>query len=68
MGEMSLTSGWIASSSFRRKDIQRRMEIDAFQVCSLCIIRNQPCLHISWLFNESGRPDLTQKMGESYFR
>lgn len=22
---------------------------------------NQPCLHISWLFNESGRPDLTQK-------
>lgn len=22
---------------------------------------NQPCLHISWLFNEAGRPDLTQK-------
>lgn len=22
---------------------------------------NQPCLHISWLFNESGRPDLSQK-------
>lgn len=22
---------------------------------------NQPCLHISWLFNESGRPDLTRK-------
>jgi len=22
---------------------------------------NQPCLHISWLFNESGRPSLTQK-------
>ena len=22
---------------------------------------NQPCLHISWLFNEAGRPSLTQK-------
>ena len=22
---------------------------------------NQPCLHISWLFNESGKPELTQK-------
>lgn len=22
---------------------------------------NQPCLHISWLFNESGRPSLSQK-------
>lgn len=22
---------------------------------------NQPCLHISWLFNEAGRPELTQK-------
>ena len=22
---------------------------------------NQPCLHISWLFNHSGRPDLSQK-------
>ena len=22
---------------------------------------NQPCLHISWLFNEAGRPDRTQK-------
>ena len=22
---------------------------------------NQPCLHISWLFNESGKPSLTQK-------
>lgn len=22
---------------------------------------NQPCLHISWMFNESGRPSLTQK-------
>ena len=22
---------------------------------------NQPCLHISWLFNKSGRPSLTQK-------
>lgn len=22
---------------------------------------NQPCLHISWLFNETGRPSLTQK-------
>lgn len=22
---------------------------------------NQPCLHISWLFNEIGRPELTQK-------
>lgn len=22
---------------------------------------NQPCLHISWLFNDAGRPELTQK-------
>ncbi|MCD8268421.1 MAG: GH92 family glycosyl hydrolase [Parabacteroides sp.] len=32
---------------------------------------NQPCLHISWLFNEAGRPSLTQKwvraiLDESY--
>lgn len=32
---------------------------------------NQPCLHIPWLFNESGRPSLTQKwvraiLGEFY--
>ena len=29
---------------------------------------NQPNLHVSWLFNFSGRPDLTQKMGACYMQ
>lgn len=37
-------------------------EIDAFAgIKSLYNQGNQPNLHISWLFNYSGRPDLTQK-------
>ena len=37
-------------------------EIDAFAgIKSLYNHGNQPCLHISWLFNFSGRPWLTQK-------
>lgn len=36
--------------------------IDAFSgLQTLYNQGNQPCLHISWLFNEAGRPDLTQK-------
>ena len=26
---------------------------------------NQPCLHIPWMFNEAGRPSLTQKWGRA---
>lgn len=37
-------------------------EIDAFAgLQTLYNHGNQPCLHISWLFNEAGRPSLTQK-------
>ena len=37
-------------------------EIDAFSgLRTLYNQGNQPCLHIPWLFNESGRPSLTQK-------
>lgn len=37
-------------------------EIDAFAgLQTLYNQGNQPCLHIPWLFNEAGRPDLTQK-------
>ena len=37
-------------------------EIDAFAgLRTLYNHGNQPCLHISWLFNEAGRPSLTQK-------
>ncbi len=37
-------------------------EIDAFSgLRTLYNHGNQPCLHISWLFNEAGRPRLTQK-------
>lgn len=37
-------------------------EIDAFSgLRTLYNHGNQPCLHISWLFNESGEPHLTQK-------
>ena len=37
-------------------------EIDAFAgLRTLYNQGNQPCLHISWLFNEAGRPSLTQK-------
>jgi len=37
-------------------------EIDAFAgIKSLYNQGNQPCLHISWLFNFSGKPWLTQK-------
>ena len=28
---------------------------------------NQPCLHISWMFNEAGRPSLTQKWVRRFF-
>lgn len=46
----------------QKKIFSGGMEIDAFSgLQSLYNQRNQPCLHISWLFNESGRPDLTQK-------
>lgn len=37
-------------------------EIDAFAGLRTYYNQgNQPCLHISWLFNHSGRPDLSQK-------
>jgi len=37
-------------------------EIDAFAGLRTYYNQgNQPCLHISWLFNDSGRPDLSQK-------
>lgn len=37
-------------------------QIDAFAgLQTLYNHGNQPCLHISWLFNEAGRPSLTQK-------
>ena len=37
-------------------------EIDAFAGLRTFYNQgNQPCLHISWLFNETGRADLTQK-------
>lgn len=37
-------------------------EVDAFAgLQTLYNQGNQPCLHISWLFNEAGRPSLTQK-------
>ncbi len=37
-------------------------DIDAFSgLRTLYNHGNQPCLHISWLFNEAGRPSLTQK-------
>lgn len=37
-------------------------QIDAFAgLQSLYNHGNQPCLHISWLFNEAGKPSLTQK-------
>lgn len=37
-------------------------EIDAFAgLQTLYNHGNQPCLHISWLFNEAGRPSLSQK-------
>lgn len=37
-------------------------EVDAFSgLRTLYNHGNQPCLHISWLFNEAGRPSLTQK-------
>lgn len=37
-------------------------EIDAFAgLQTLYNHGNQPCLHISWLFNEAGKPELTQK-------
>ncbi len=37
-------------------------EIDAFSgLRTLYNQGNQPCLHIPWLFNESGKPHLTQK-------
>jgi len=37
-------------------------EIDAFAGLRTYYNQgNQPCLHISWLFNEAGRPSLTQK-------
>jgi len=37
-------------------------KIDAFSgLQTLYNQGNQPCLHISWLFNESGKPSLTQK-------
>ena len=46
----------------QKKIFSGGMEIDAFSgLQSLYNQGNQPCLHISWLFNESGRPDLTQK-------
>ncbi len=38
------------------------LEIDAFSgLRTLYNQGNQPCLHIPWLFNESGKPSLTQK-------
>lgn len=37
-------------------------QVDAFAgLQTLYNHGNQPCLHISWLFNEAGRPSLTQK-------
>ena len=41
-------------------------EIDAFAGLRTYYNQgNQPCLHISWLFNHSGRPDLSQKWGRA---
>lgn len=36
--------------------------VDAFSGLQTCYNQgNEPCLHISWLFNDAGRPSLTQK-------
>lgn len=44
-------------------------EIDAFAgLQTLYNHGNQPCLHISWLFNEAGRPSLTQKWVRSILK
>ena len=46
----------------REKIFSGGTEIDAFAgLRTLYNHGNQPCLHISWLFNEAGRPSLTQK-------
>ncbi len=46
----------------RKKIFSGGTEIGAFAgLQTLYNHGNQPCLHISWLFNETGRSDLTQK-------
>lgn len=46
----------------REKIFSGGTQIDAFAgLQTLYNHGNQPCLHISWLFNEAGRPSLTQK-------
>ena len=50
----------------REKIFSGGTEIDAFAgLRTLYNHGNQPCLHISWLFNEAGRPSLTPKWGRA---
>ena len=54
MGAMNLITSGQYLYDFSKEDFSGGTEVGALQDYKLYIIRgNQPCLHISWLFNES---------------